>query len=113
MTTPTIVFVDGARVQLQPGSTVLDAVRARSAERASEVEQGALVITDSRGLPVPSDAAVHGGAIFRLVARRPATADGGESGEADVADGVDGPEHAPVRARVGEARRGRPRGGEP
>ena len=70
MTGPTIVFVDGARVELERNGTALDAVRAVSAERAAEVEEGVSVITDSRGLPVSGDTPVHGGAIFRVIANR-------------------------------------------
>ena len=73
MTGTIIVFVDGVRVELEPGGTALDAVRTRSAERAGEVEQGKRVITDSRGLPVASDSPVHGGAIFRVVTNRAGT----------------------------------------
>jgi hypothetical protein len=73
MTGTIIVFVDGVRVELEPGGTALDAVRTRSAECAGEVEQGKRVITDSRGLPVASDSPVHGGAIFRVVANRVGT----------------------------------------
>jgi hypothetical protein len=71
----TIVFVDGVRVELRADATALDAVRASSAERAGEVERGARVITDSRGLPVASETPVHGGAIFRVIANRSADAD--------------------------------------
>lgn len=75
MTGKSVVFVDGARVELESHATALDAVRAHNAERAGEVEQGARVITDSRGLPVPSDTPVYGGAIFRVVANRGTGAD--------------------------------------
>lgn len=64
------VFVDTARVIVPAGFTVLDAVRAWNAERAGEVERGVRLVTDSRGLPTPLDAPVHGGAIFRLAATR-------------------------------------------
>lgn len=95
MTVPMIVFVDGARVQLQPGSTALDAVRARSEESASEVERGARLITDSRGLPLPSDTPVYGGAIFRVIAKRADVASdaasAGESSEAGAAEHEEAP----------------------
>lgn len=70
----TIVFVEGTRLELPVASTALDAVRARSAAAATEVEEGKRVITDSRGLPVASDTPIHGGAIFRVVANRAAGA---------------------------------------
>jgi hypothetical protein len=37
---------------------------------AAGLEAGRLRLTDSRGLPVPSDTVVSGGAIFRVVAAR-------------------------------------------
>ena len=90
MTVPTIVFVDGARVEVRSDSTALDAVRTRSAERASEVEQGSRVITDSRGLTVPSDTPVHGGAIFRVILRRADAADVGQGVDAAMPDEYSG-----------------------
>ncbi len=63
----TVVFVDGTKVEVPSGSTVLDAVRAHSAQGASAVEQGARVILDDRGLPLDLDTPVHGGRILRLV----------------------------------------------
>lgn len=81
----TIVFVDGARLELPSDCTALDAVRARSADLAADVVQGRRVITDSRGLPVAGDAPLHGGAIFRVVANRAAGVDGADgTAESDV-----------------------------
>lgn len=77
------VFVDGVRVELAPNATALDAVRSRSGERAGEVEEGARVITDSRGLPVASDTPVHGGAIFRVIVNRVGSADSDADGHGD------------------------------
>jgi hypothetical protein len=61
------VYVNGASVDLADGATALDAVRAWDAGAAQAVEQGARVITDSRGLPTPPHTAVQWGSIFRLV----------------------------------------------
>ena len=80
MTGPVLVFVNSERVRIAPDATVLDAVRAWSAEAAAEVEGGQRSVTDSRGLPIPLDAAVHGGAIFRLVSAR----DRGREGDGEL-----------------------------
>ena len=64
------VFVNAQRLELSADSTALDAVRAWNAEAAREVEMGARVVLDSRGLPIPADTRVYGGAIFRLASAR-------------------------------------------
>jgi len=51
-------------IALTPGGRLLDDAL------ASEVASGARALTDSRGLPVPDDSPVHGGAIFRVVSGR-------------------------------------------
>ena len=80
---PVVVFVNARRLELPAGATVLDAVRAWSADAAREVERGARVVTDSRGLPTAADAPVFAGAIFRLT-----TASGAGPGPADPAAGA-------------------------
>jgi hypothetical protein len=82
---PVLVFVNARRLELPAGATVLDAVRAWSADAARDVEAGARVVTDSRGLPTAADAPVYAGAIFRLT-----TARGARS--ADAGDELDGAE---------------------
>ena len=67
---PVVVFVNAARLELPAGATVLDAVRAWSADAAGEVEGGRRVVTDSRGLPTPADGSVYAGAIYRLTTAR-------------------------------------------
>lgn len=79
MILPTIVFVDGSRVELAAGATALDAVRSSNPDGARQVEEGARVITDSRGIPVANDAPLHGGAVFRLVAARESAEAEGEA----------------------------------
>ena len=64
------VFVNGKALDAPGGGTALDAVRVQSAPSASAVESGAMLITDSRGLPVPADTPLHNGAVFRLVPNR-------------------------------------------
>jgi hypothetical protein len=64
------VYVNATGLDLPPGSTALDAVRAWNAAAADEVAVGDRVITDSRGLQTAADTPVHGGAIFRVIPAR-------------------------------------------
>ena len=64
------VFVGAAAVEVPAGSTALDAVRRSDAEVAKAVLDGARIITDSRGLPLPPDTIVAWGSILRVVAAR-------------------------------------------
>ena len=64
------VYVNATGLDLPPGSTALDAVRAWNAAAADDVAVGERVIADSRGLPTAPDAPVHGGAIFRVLPAR-------------------------------------------
>lgn len=64
------VFVNARVVHVAAGSTVLDAVRAFDPAEGDALASGARGVTDSRGLSVPADALVYGGAIFRLVSER-------------------------------------------
>ena len=64
------VFVNSAKIELATESTALDAVRVWSESAAREVIDGARVITDDRGLPIPPDTVIHGGSIFRLIPAR-------------------------------------------
>jgi len=64
------VFVNSAKIELATDSTALDAVRLWSESAAREVLDGARVITDDRGLPIPPDTVIHGGSIFRLISAR-------------------------------------------
>jgi hypothetical protein len=75
------VFVNGVGLDLPPGATALDAVRGWSADAADAVVRGSSLITDSRGLPAPTDAPIQAGAIFRVipVRARPAVAARDES----------------------------------
>jgi hypothetical protein len=64
------VFVNGSALSVEPTATVLDAVRAFSAEEAGAVTAGTRAVTDSRGLPVALDAPLGGGAVLRIVSSR-------------------------------------------
>jgi len=69
------VFVNAIAVEVPPGSSALDAVRAFDAATADEVTAGTRVITDSRGLPIAADAPTVAGSIFRILRRRAGQAD--------------------------------------
>ena len=64
------VFVNAVGVEIPAGSTALDAVRAWSADAASDVASGRRLITDSRGLPIGAETPMPAGAIVRLVPNR-------------------------------------------
>jgi hypothetical protein len=64
------VFVDGRGLDAPVGGTALDAVELHSAAEASSLREGALLVTDSRGLPVPADTPLFNGAVFRLIPNR-------------------------------------------
>ena len=72
------VFVNERGLDVPPGATALDAVRARDTHEGERVAAGERQITDRRGLPVAADAPAYGGAIYRTVAaRRVPAAEGG------------------------------------
>jgi hypothetical protein len=62
--------VNASGIDVPPGATALDAVRAWDASAAADVEGGRRLITDSRGLPLDATATMSAGSIIRLVAKR-------------------------------------------
>ena len=64
------VFVNGVGLDAPVGGTALDAVAIQSPADADCVREGSLIVTDSRGLPVPSDTPLFNGALFRLIPNR-------------------------------------------
>lgn len=76
MTGTVRVFVNGTGLDAPAGGTALDAVALHSPTDATAVRKGTLLVTDSRGLPVPADSPLVNGALFRLTPNR----------ERDVAD---------------------------
>ena len=76
MTDTVRVFVNGVGLDAPAGGTALDAVHVHSPTDARAVGEGSLLVTDSRGLPVPADSPLFNGALFRLIPNR----------ERDVAD---------------------------
>jgi hypothetical protein len=70
MTNTVRVFVNGRGYDAPAGGTALDAVSMQSAADAASVRDGALIVTDSRGLPIPADTPLFNGALFRLIPNR-------------------------------------------
>jgi hypothetical protein len=64
------VFVNGRGVDAPAAATALDAVRLADPPSADAIAAGARMVTDSRGLPIPSDTPLFGGAILRVVSNR-------------------------------------------
>lgn len=69
------VFVNGSAVDVPPGATALDAVRAADPAAAEAVRAGGQLVTDSRGLPTDPAQAVRAGSIFRLIPKRDRASD--------------------------------------
>jgi hypothetical protein len=61
------VFVNERGVSVPHGASALDAVRVLFPELADDIAAGTSRLTDSRGLPIATDVALHGGAIFRVL----------------------------------------------
>lgn len=70
------VFVNAAAIDVAAGASALDCVRAWRGEEGDAVSAGGRVITDSRGLPIPSDSPARAGSIYRTIPNR--GAGGGE-----------------------------------
>jgi hypothetical protein len=70
------VFVNAAAIDVSAGATALDCVRKWQTDEADAVVSGKRAITDSRGLPIPSDSPARAGSIYRTVANRPSSSRG-------------------------------------
>ena len=70
------VYVNATAVDVSPGSTALDCVRVWQTNEADAILSGKRVITDSRGLPIPSDSPARAGSIFRTVTNRSSSTPG-------------------------------------
>jgi hypothetical protein len=64
------VFVNGKAYDAAAGGTALDAVGLHAAADAERVRAGSLLVTDSRGLPIPADTPLFNGAVLRLIPNR-------------------------------------------
>ena len=64
------VFVNATAVDVDAGATALDCVRSWRSDEADAVASGTRIITDSRGLPIPSDSAARAGSIYRTITNR-------------------------------------------
>lgn len=63
-------YVNGRGVDVPAGACALDAVRAFDADTAALVVAGDRALTDSRGLPLETSAALSTGSIIRIVSGR-------------------------------------------
>lgn len=61
------VYVNEQGLSLPRGSTVLDAVRAHSADDGAALEAGGARVTDSRGLELDASSVLTGGTIMRVL----------------------------------------------
>lgn len=64
------VFVNGRGLDAPAGGTAADAVELHSSSDAIRLRDASLLVTDSRGIAVPSDSPLYNGAVFRLVPNR-------------------------------------------
>jgi len=69
------VFINTHGIDVPASATALEAIEAWNSGEAAAVKSGERMITDSRGLPADPAAAIHNGAIFRVVRARGAAAD--------------------------------------
>ncbi len=78
MTATVRVYINTHGVDVPESSTTLEAIESWNAAEATAIRNGERAITDSRGLPADPAAAVHNGAIFRVVRARTAASDDDE-----------------------------------
>ena len=63
-------YVNGRGVDVPPGASAIDAVRAWDSAAADLVIAGDRALTDSRGLPMEPSTVIVAGSILRLVSGR-------------------------------------------
>ncbi len=61
------VFVNGHCIRLESGQAVSSAVALYDAALAEALAAGAAYVTDGRGIRLPTDSPLQGGAILRVV----------------------------------------------
>jgi hypothetical protein len=76
------VFINARGYDVPSDASTIAAVRIADPLEADAVAAGSRIITDSRGLPVATNAPVHGGVIYRLITNRgqPLDVDPGDGG---------------------------------
>ena len=73
------VYINARPVEVEAGTTALQAVEVWDETQAAAVRSGERLITDSRGIVTANDTPVHNGAIFRIVRARQADSDESDS----------------------------------
>lgn len=63
------VFVNAGAVDLPVGADVAQAVRAFDPALERQIASGAAYVTDGRGIEIPEDSPLAGGAILRIIVR--------------------------------------------
>lgn len=71
------IFANERPFDLEPGARVRDAVLRMDPELQAKLNEGAVAVTDARGLPLELDAPLVAGSILRVLvrARRPGSGD--------------------------------------
>lgn len=64
---PVRIFLGGKPLDAERDETVIAAIARSDPETAGALRAGNRALSDSRGVVVPLDTVVHGGAIFRVV----------------------------------------------
>jgi hypothetical protein len=64
------VFVNGIGYDVPTGGTALDAIALHDTDEVRAVREGAVLVTDSRGLPIDAEAPMFNGAVLRLIPNR-------------------------------------------
>jgi hypothetical protein len=64
------VFVNGRGYDAPAAGTALDAVALHDVDQATAVRDGAMLVTDSRGLPIDAATPLFNGAVLRLIPNR-------------------------------------------
>lgn len=67
---PVRIFLNGKSVDAERDETVIAAIGRSDPDTARALRAGGRALSDSRGVVVPLDTVVHGGAIFRVVSGR-------------------------------------------
>jgi hypothetical protein len=73
------VFVNGHTVRIEAGEPVSSAVAMHDPALAEKLAAGSAYVTDGRGIRLPADSPLQGGAILRVVVSARRDADGADA----------------------------------